>query len=239
MPAAVVDELLLLQLLGGQGNAGAPDTQHHAEELLGQDEPVGLDAVMGHQEPPAASLLDGVKAVAGRRLGDLVEQGVDVMQHHGSHGGAVRERVTKQVGRHAQGGAGHLDIDVARCDRVAQNDRQADHSFIADGPDLGGGAVQHGVHQGGDARHWKIDEPDRLAGPGQLEFVVERHRFEMRAKALEIVCGKQLEQSVSSRLKWLIHETMVLGAPARNSACKAQASRMKRSRSLLFLLEPG
>ena len=46
---------------------------------MGDDELVGADPVVAHQQPPAEALLAGVKPVARRRLGDLAEQGLAII----------------------------------------------------------------------------------------------------------------------------------------------------------------
>src|ERR1019366_3980958 len=113
------------------------------------------------------------------------------------------ERFTKNARLHAQARSRYLHVDIIRRDRVAQNDRQADYSFIADRPDLGRGTIHHGVDDGGDAGDRKIDERNRLSGPIELEFVVQRHLIEMRAEPIEVIGGKELKPSIPPRLKWL------------------------------------
>jgi hypothetical protein len=68
--------------------------------------------------------------------------------------------------------------------------------------------------------------------------------MEMRPQAIEVVCGKQFEQSISSRLKWLIHD-MVLRAPvvSRLPDLSAAPQRCRRKSAPgvrdCFLFEPA
>ena len=102
--AAVADQAGALQAARCRRYAGALHAQHHGEELLGQQELVGLHAVVRHQHPAAAALLQGMEVVARRRLRDLVEQRMGVAQHHHPHRGALRQLGAEPRRRHAQAG---------------------------------------------------------------------------------------------------------------------------------------
>src|SRR5262249_13555786 len=52
----------------------AAHAQHLRQELLGQRQLVGPHPVVGHQQPAAHALLDGVEVAASRGLADLGEQ---------------------------------------------------------------------------------------------------------------------------------------------------------------------
>ena len=49
-------------------DAGTPDAQHLRQKLLRQIEPVASNAVLRHEQPPRATLLDNVQPVTGSRL---------------------------------------------------------------------------------------------------------------------------------------------------------------------------
>src|SRR5215213_6397794 len=59
----------------------ALDAQHHSEELLGQSERVGIDSVMGLQQPARAPLVEVMHRVACRRDRYLGEERFDVAVH--------------------------------------------------------------------------------------------------------------------------------------------------------------
>src|SRR4051794_15383216 len=62
--AAVADQPGALQHGGVERDGGAADTQHLGEELLGEEELVSTDSVMGLGEPAGAAFLGGVQPVA-------------------------------------------------------------------------------------------------------------------------------------------------------------------------------
>lgn len=66
--AAVLDEARFLQGAGDECDGGAPGAEHHAEELLGEVESVGLGAILGHEEPACEALFGFVQPVT---TGDL------------------------------------------------------------------------------------------------------------------------------------------------------------------------
>src|SRR3954471_24411732 len=62
----VRDEASLLQYARGDRHARAPHAEHQRQELVGQRELVGADAIVRHQQPARAPLFDRMGAVARR-----------------------------------------------------------------------------------------------------------------------------------------------------------------------------
>src|SRR5580658_3648710 len=135
--AAITDQAGALQAARRGRDAGALHPQHHGEELLGEQKLVRLHAIVRHQHPAAASLLEGMKMNARGGLRDLIEDGVAVALHHGAHRGASRELTLEQRRRHSQASARNLHVDAGGRLVVAPYEREAHHAFVADRTDLG------------------------------------------------------------------------------------------------------
>ena len=67
------DETCLLQDPHRDRHTRAAHTKHRGQKLLGEIEAIVADAVLRHEEPARATLLDDMQAIAGRRLGDGLE----------------------------------------------------------------------------------------------------------------------------------------------------------------------
>jgi hypothetical protein len=89
--AFVADEADPLQGARRHRNASPLHAQHHGQELLREQKLIRLHAVMRHQHPRAASLLDGMKLIARGGQRDLVKEGRRIMKHHRSHRSASRQ----------------------------------------------------------------------------------------------------------------------------------------------------
>ena len=96
----VFDQLFGFQNARRQRHATAPGTEHHAEKFLGEQEFLRLYAVMRHQKPTAAALLDGMEMIACRHLRGLIEHRVDIAQHDLAHHAAALKRVREQLRAH-------------------------------------------------------------------------------------------------------------------------------------------
>ena len=70
----------LLKLLGGHGDAGAPDTKHLRQEIVRHREGRGVDAVVRHQQPAGETLWQIMARVAGGCLRGLVVECLHVAQ---------------------------------------------------------------------------------------------------------------------------------------------------------------
>src|SRR5258708_36400842 len=112
---------------------------------------------MRHQQPSATALINRVEVVAGRRLRDLIEEGVNIIEHQNAGGVAAFEQASENAGAQPQARTRNLDVDVGWRNGVAQYDRHANDAFIADRPDLRRRAIRHGTDKRGDATYRKID----------------------------------------------------------------------------------
>ena len=63
-PAAVLDNLLFLHMVGGIGDALAPDAEHVREKIVCQSKLVGVHTVGGHQQPTGEPGFGFVEAIA-------------------------------------------------------------------------------------------------------------------------------------------------------------------------------
>jgi hypothetical protein len=162
LAALIGDDVDIPQLAGRICDAGALHAQHHAEKFLRQKEFVGLNAIVRHQKPSAATLLDRVKRVASGGQRDLVEEGMRVAQHDSPERGALRHLVLKDRGGQSKAGAGNLDVGAIGRGPVAKRDRQPQHPLVPDRAHFGGLPVRHLGHEGNDPNNRKIDPVDRL-----------------------------------------------------------------------------
>jgi hypothetical protein len=71
LPARIPDDPGLLKRPSRQGDARPLDSQHHGQELLRQRKLVRSDPVPRQHQPAGGALVNGMRAVACRRLGDL------------------------------------------------------------------------------------------------------------------------------------------------------------------------
>src|SRR6478752_6256383 len=101
MAAAVANDAELVQCTRRRGNAFAPHTKHEREELLGEIERVPpADAIVRHEKPARAALIDRVQAVAGHRLSELVDERLRVTTQEGIQRWTLRDRLCQ--GEHGE-----------------------------------------------------------------------------------------------------------------------------------------
>src|SRR6185295_19323260 len=166
----------------------------------------------------------GVEMIAGSRLGDLVEQGVDVAKHDRLHRGAPGQFLPEKHGGHPETRAWNLDVNAGWRSVIAQHERQAYDTLVADGSDFGSLVVGHGVYERADAGLDEVDKLDLLACLIKRFPVFERHRFKMLAKTFVVLRREQAEQPVCGRI----------GAPGscRHSCCSFLAPKWARRNSV-------
>ncbi len=71
--APVFDQARALQTTRDDGHAGASRAQHLRKEFVRKFELVAFHTIMGHEQPAATTLFNGVKPVAGSKLRELDE----------------------------------------------------------------------------------------------------------------------------------------------------------------------
>src|SRR5207253_10646207 len=76
LTAMIMDQPSLLKELQYLGHARAPDPKHVGQKLMGEGKLVARGSIGALQEPTAAALGQGMQAVAGRRLHDLLQKGI-------------------------------------------------------------------------------------------------------------------------------------------------------------------
>lgn len=59
-PMSILDEARVLQRGSRNGDSGPTGPEHHGEELLRKRQPIYVDAVARHQEPPCTSFVNAV-----------------------------------------------------------------------------------------------------------------------------------------------------------------------------------
>jgi hypothetical protein len=130
----ITDDLGALQHAGDLGYRGPPHPEHLGEELLGEGELVQADTIVGQKHPAGATLLDGVKSVAGHLLAQLARKRLGVAPHDAREPAVTGKLAAKDPGVHAQGGSGHLDLEeFGRIESLGSpGQRDTDKSFVAD-----------------------------------------------------------------------------------------------------------
>jgi len=92
----------------GPGDGGAAGAEHVGEELLGEIDPVGADAVLDHEKPAGEALFGEVQTMAG---GDLPKAGglaLDELEQPGANGGRACEERGEMREPDADGGTFQL-----------------------------------------------------------------------------------------------------------------------------------
>lgn len=132
LTAAVVNEVLLLQLPRSHGDATPTHAEHIGEKLMGEVEMIGLRPIVGHQQPARQPWLDLMKVDAGGPLRQLRHQYVEVAIQTALQLGALVQLAQKLAGGDAQGVSGALHHSADGRLAHAQYERDAQHALAAD-----------------------------------------------------------------------------------------------------------
>jgi hypothetical protein len=133
LAAAVRDGARALERLGGDGHGRAPDAEQPGELVVGECKLAGADAVVRHQEPARAALLERVEAVARHRLRDLVEEVLRVAEEHVTERPALAREGLEVARDDAPGQAGDLDDASGDARRARQTVSEVASAFQAAG----------------------------------------------------------------------------------------------------------
>lgn len=159
--AVVTDVAGVLQLAGDVGDGGAAHGEHLRKELVGQEEVVTADAVVGHQQPARAALLSRMSTVARHLLERLREQCAYVAIHSLVEARERRRQLTESTGSHHESATWDLrDATSTLHPSWAQHDVDTDHALVADGCGLDQGAVVEDRHEGCHHRCWEPHLPE-------------------------------------------------------------------------------
>jgi len=134
-------------------------------------------------------------AAADGVLRHLREQRGVVAHQQGRQGAAAGEGVAQVLGLHAQAVAGRLHHRAAH-GALAFEQRHADHAFMADHGDLGGGAVLHHIEQRDDGGGGEVHI---FHGIAELEeFLAERqlYQFQMFKQGFQCLARQRGQQFV-------------------------------------------
>ncbi len=191
--APIADQPGFLQAPHHLGDGRSPDTEHHSEEFMGEQKIVRRHAVARHQEPAATTLFNLVKVDACRRLRDLVEERMGITKRDQVQCRAALEFAAKNAGVHPERRPGNLDVNRGRCLAVAKTNRQSHDPFVADGADLGAGAVGGRDHERSKPVDGKINMVNRTRCLIEAFSVVEHDWRQMRPQPLVIIIRQERE----------------------------------------------
>ena len=181
--AVVEDDAVLLVDLGGEADGGSADAQHVAEELLGEGDGVGAEAVVGEEEPAGKALADAVFGVAAGGLGGLDELGLGEAEDEVVEGVEAAELAGGVVEGAGEAVSGSLHVDLVEAAAGAEEGGGAHDGLVAEEADLGLGAVFEGVGHRADAVFDEDEVADELAGGLDLFGHRQLHGEELQARA--------------------------------------------------------
>ncbi len=157
---AVLDETRLLEGAGCDRHAGAAGAEHHGEILVGERNGVRANAVVGHQEPTRAALVDAVQTIAGGQLPEHIDVGLQIaIQQLAEPRVALADRMkVVRVNPHRR--SGDLTVAIVGRRRCAQEQGKGRHPFPADRTDLDLVSIAHARDDRENAVQRKIDVAD-------------------------------------------------------------------------------
>ena len=111
MTAPIADKPGFLQAPHYIGDRRSTDTEHHSQKFMRQQIIVRRHAVARHQKPAATTLFNLVEVSAGRRLCNLVEEGMGVAKHDQMQCRASFQLAAKNMGVQSESCPGDLDVN--------------------------------------------------------------------------------------------------------------------------------
>lgn len=197
MAARVGDHARLLQDAGGEAHGGASRTEHLTEELLRQRHDGVADAVVTHQKPAREAFFDSMQPVAGGDLGGLKSETGCKALHLKLEFWTLRKRTTENVNGNAVGGSVPLRHNAGRASSEAEDDGNADESFLADESDFDHFAIglhsEHGCH----SVIQEIHGADRLSRINNDLVKVQSDKFEHRNEEGTFFLSDVLENEIA------------------------------------------
>ncbi len=134
--AGVPNEASLLKLCLRHRHGSPANTEHFREKLLRNREGVAVDAVVSHEEPTRATLLDRMKPIAGCCLRHLDEHRNRVRAEHPAELCTSRKVLIESIAGHTERLAWHLDKKPGRRRAKPEERRYIGHTFISNRGEL-------------------------------------------------------------------------------------------------------
>jgi hypothetical protein len=181
-PACVADESCVLQRGSGDADGLPLHAEHHRQKLMAQLEILFVHPVMGHQQPPSASLLHVMERIARGGLHHLREEDLGVASHEIAECAAFPGLTPKIFDVHLDGTCvRHLNECFTRCDGIGCEKRiRAEHPFVTNRRSLNRchSTVQE-IHV---ARQFTVFMKHLSQADGD--------GFQIRTQAVEVVAGQ-------------------------------------------------
>ena len=185
-PCVYLDDPGLLQHARHQRHRGPRRPEHHREEFVAEMKLVAADAIAGHQQPAAASLLYGMQRDARRGLHHEAQQGLCVALDAVGEGAVARHFLSELLDWHYFGaGVGHLNHGFADHQLASDERGDANGAFVADRRNLHHRAVLHAHRHGGDAAVQEVDIANGLVPRMERLFHRDWDRTQMIADPCE------------------------------------------------------
>src|SRR5262249_24133736 len=118
-------------------HAGSAHAEHEREKLMRENEFVGFDAILCHQQPTRQPFLNRPMSVGERGTARLDGENVSETQKASEKGRTLVHRFAQIISRYALGVALNLDEDIAGRSICSKHDRLAGHALAADDGDFG------------------------------------------------------------------------------------------------------
>ena len=196
MPAAVVDEVRLLQRAGHQRYAVAARADHLRHRFLGQLQLVAAGQVARLQQAPRQPGLHRVRGVAARGLLNLRIDRQSVPSQRGAEGCALVGRRAKLVDVDRRGHPGYQHHRAVERDGVAEGGERTEYTVAADHRDLNVLAACELDHQRNHAAVREVSAFERLVDFNQDHLLMEIGGAQMWADQFKIVRSQRRQKSI-------------------------------------------
>ena len=187
MPAAVMDEIGLLQGAGDERHAVAPGTDHLCHGFLRQHELASARQVVRLQEASRQSGFDGVRGVAAGGLLNLRINRQAVPDEQRAQRRALVGRGAQAIDVDCRGHSRHQHDGAVERGWIAQRAERAQNAVAADHRDLHVIPLRQIDDERDDAAMRKIGALERVARRDQYGFLNQIGGSQVRPKQFEII----------------------------------------------------
>ena len=196
LAAAVFDQVLPLEVRCRFGHAFPAHAEHVGEELVRHAEFRRAHPVARHQQPAREARADDVEAVAGRGLGNLRHQRVDIAVQPALQRRRAAQRAQEPGLAQLQRGSAALHERAHRGRFDAERQRDADHAFASHHPDLEREVALDDGEQRHQAAQRKVDVAHATARFVKHVAEGQRDRRQARQELLVGLARQRREQQV-------------------------------------------
>ena len=168
---------------------------------MGGREPIGLEAVVPHQQPAGEPFVEPAAPIRKRRLAGLHHESVDIVQQGGSETLAARHDVAQRGGGDTQRRSGGLHQELVGGTVVAQYDADPGHAFIADHADFDAMFGLCPADDGDQAAFDEIDMRNQIAGLFQDLVHIETDDFKMGSQQIKVGARERRQKAIARAVR--------------------------------------